>query len=244
MRDIKDYTDNYNVPGFEDYQVKYRRQKVLEILNKYKPGKILEIGCAMEPLFKFIDNSDYDRYVIIEPSEVFCKRAVELAENNSKITIINDYFGTGSLELDNKWDLIVCSSLLHEIEEPENFLKEIKKLCDKETVVHINVPNANSFHRLLAQCMGIISDVHEKSERNKIYQQNSVFDLDVLCGLLSEIGFNIIDKGSYFIKPFTHTQMYNLMSEKIIDEKVLDGLYNLSQYIQDYGSEIFVNARI
>lgn len=244
MRDIKDYADNYNVPNFEDYQIKYRRKKILEILNKYKPREIIEIGCGMEPLFKFIDKSAYDRYMVIEPSEVFCKRAIELAENNSKITIINDYFGTGSLELDNEWNLVVCSSLLHEIEEPENFLNEIKKLCNKETIVHINVPNANSFHRLLAQCMGLISDVHEKSERNKIYQQNSVFDLDALCEIMREIGFSIIDKGSYFIKPFTHTQMYKLMSEKIIDEKVLEGLYNVSKYMPDYGSEIFVNARI
>lgn len=244
MRDIKDYTDKYNVPNFEDYQVKYRRRKVLEVINTYQPRKILEIGCGMEPLFDFIDKVGYDKWIVIEPSEIFWENAVKLAENNSKITIINDYFGTGSLQLDNEWDLIICSSLLHEIEEPKDFLHEIKRICNGKTVVHIDVPNANSFHRLLAQCMGIISDVHEKSERNKIYQQNSVFDLNTLCKLMSESEFNIIDKGSYFIKPFTHSQMYKLMSEKIIDEKVLDGLYDLSQYMKEYGSEIFINARI
>jgi len=45
MRDINDYTKNYNIASFEDYKVIYRRKKVLEIMQKYKPKRILEIGC-------------------------------------------------------------------------------------------------------------------------------------------------------------------------------------------------------
>ena len=51
MRDIKKYTERYKEPNFEDYQLVYRRRKILEILNKYQPLSILEIGCGMEPLF-------------------------------------------------------------------------------------------------------------------------------------------------------------------------------------------------
>lgn len=54
MRDINDYTKNYNIASFEDYKVIYRRKKVLEIMQKYKPKRILEIGCGMEPLFNYI----------------------------------------------------------------------------------------------------------------------------------------------------------------------------------------------
>lgn len=51
MRDIDKYTQEYSKAGFEKYQVAYRRRKLLEIINKYLPQRILEIGCGMEPLF-------------------------------------------------------------------------------------------------------------------------------------------------------------------------------------------------
>lgn len=74
MRDIEDYTQKYLEPGFEVYQVKYRRKKVLEILHRYKPKHVLEIGCGMEPLFQYAD-WEYQYWTVVEPSEVFVKNA-------------------------------------------------------------------------------------------------------------------------------------------------------------------------
>lgn len=51
MRDIDKYAEDYVKGDFEIYQVKYRRKMVLEQIAKYKPRKVLEIGCGMEPLF-------------------------------------------------------------------------------------------------------------------------------------------------------------------------------------------------
>lgn len=52
MRNIEDYTHNYLIENFEDYQVKYRKKKLIEILEKYHPQHILEIGCGMIPIFQ------------------------------------------------------------------------------------------------------------------------------------------------------------------------------------------------
>lgn len=79
MRDIDKYTDDYvgiELKEFEAYQVKYRRRLVLEQIEKYRPKKILEIGCGMEPLFCYVKNADF---TIIEPSEYFCQNAKKLA---------------------------------------------------------------------------------------------------------------------------------------------------------------------
>ena len=43
-RDIEKYTKDYNESTFEHIQVKYRMKKVLEILEKYNPKHVLEIG--------------------------------------------------------------------------------------------------------------------------------------------------------------------------------------------------------
>lgn len=244
MRDIKDYTKKYVNLVFEDYQVMYRRKQVLKILEQYSHKRVLEIGCGMEPLFKYLDCKEYEQYVVVEPSEQFCKNAVQISSGNDKVRCINEYFN-GSEELKGyKFDFIICSSLLHEVENPVQLLKNIGLVCDENTIVHINVPNAKSFHRLLAKEMKLIDDVHEMSDQNKLYQQHNVYDKDELSKVVESVGFRVIEEGSYFVKPFTHKQMFDMLENDIIDEKVLDGLYNIVKYFPEYGSEIFVNVSI
>lgn len=141
-------------------------------------------------------------------------------------------------------DFLICSSLLHELEKPDDMLLAIHDSMDEKSVVHINVPNANSLHRILARDMRMISDVHSLSRQNIKLQQQTVFDLDSLISLVESCGFEVIDQGSYFVKPFTHKQMQQMLDEKIISEETLDGFYKLTEQLPVYGSEIFVNCRI
>lgn len=243
MRDIENYTENYLKPGFEDYQVMYRRKKVLEIIEKVRPGKILEIGCGMEPLFTYLKEYSYDKYVIVEPSQEFYNNACKLSEDIDEVICINDFFTDKIKETTVcDFDMIICSSLLHEISNPEKMLSDIKSICSEKTIVHINVPNANSFHRMLAKCMGIIKDEHEMTNRNIVLQQNMVFDKKMLESFVEKVGFNVLESGTYFIKPFSHDQMYKMMEAGIINEAVLDGLYNMEKVMPDAGSECFVNC--
>lgn len=243
MRDIEKYEKDYNVPNFEDYQLVYRRRKILESLEKYKPKTILEIGCGMEPLFQFWVSS-YDTYTVIEPGEKFYKHALECARYNDKIRCVNDFFGEKSVKNLDCYDVIICSGLLHEVEEITSFLESIRKVCHSDTIVHFNVPNAKSFHRLLAKEMGIIKEVYEPSQRNILYQQNRVFDLETLLNLLQEYHFSCIESGSYFVKPFTHDQMFQMLENGCIDKTVLDGLWKMTEYMPELGSEIYANCKI
>ena len=243
MRDIDKYTEDYNQPNFEDYQIIYRRKKILEIMKKYHPKRILEIGCGMEPLFQYID-WEYDKYIIVEPSESFFDNAIHLAEGNEKVTGYNECFSSTEELKESKVDFVICSSLLHELEQPLELLQNIGEVCAENTVVHINVPNANSLHRLIAKEMGLIEDVHDMSERNNLYQQHNVYDLETLKASVEMVGFKVLEEGSYFVKPFTHGQMYEMIKKNIIDENVLEGLYKLEKYLPDYGSEIFLNVQI
>ncbi len=243
MRNIEDYSNQYisDDISFEKYQVQYRRRKVMEQIAKYQHDSILEIGCGTEPLFKYF--KDYKLMTIVEPSNEFFQIAVDKAEKSSNIRLVNDFFEQAQLS-DNQFDLILISSLLHEVPDLENFLKIVKNKCSKETVVHINVPNSNSFHRLLAYKSGIIENPNEFSDTQIKFQVNRVFNLAILKNIVKDIGFEIIDSGSYFIKPFTHLQMKSLIENEIIDEDILDGLYNIIEYMPELGSEIFVDIRL
>lgn len=246
MRDIVDYTTRYIEPGFEDYQIKYRRKKVMEILRQNKPRRILEIGCGMEPLFVFAD-WEYQLWTTVEPSDLFYNNALqktaELGERGGQIRVFHEAFPTDIIKT-MQFDFIVCSSLLHEVEDSEQFLWEMAGICSEDTIVHINVPNANSFHRILARGMKLVEDVHALSERNIFFQQHKVFDIKLLEKEVKNTGFAVLDCGGYFVKPFTHEQMYRMIENGIIAEKELDGLYEISKEFGDYGSEIYINAKL
>jgi len=243
MRNIEDYTNKYISEdiSFETYQVQYRRKKVLEQIALYKHDDILEIGCGREPLFEYL--KEYKSMTIVEPSNEFFHIAVEKAKILPNIILVNDFFEQVKLD-NNKVDLILVSSLLHEVPDANYFLNCIKNKCSENTVVHINVPNANSFHRLLAYKSGLIENPNEFSDTQIKFQVNRVFDLATLKGVVEEMGFEVINSGSYFVKPFTHIQMKLLMDNNIINESILNGFYNMIEYLPELGSEIFVDIRL
>ena len=106
------------------------------------------------------------------------------------------------------------------------------------------MPNAGSFHRILAVKSRIINSEFSQSETQVKMQQASVYNLKMLKKLIISSRFNIVDSGSYFLKPFTHLQMQALLDNQIINEQVLDGLFKITEILPGWGAEIFVNAQM
>lgn len=240
MRNIDEYTREYEMLGFENRKVGFRRRVVIENIKKYPHDNILEIGCGLEPLFEYFDN--YKKMTIVEPSSVFFKNARNQAQHDARIECIHAFVEevVGQLQED-AFDMIIVSGLLHEVENPRIFLREIKRMCGLHTIVHINVPNAHSIHRLLGMEMSLIGNEFALSDANVKMQQHSVFSLNTLKMLVEEEGFHIIEEGSFFIKPFSSSQMEAGIQQGIFDESLLEGLYKLERHLPGFGSEIYIN---
>lgn len=247
MRDIDDYSQNYLKPGFEQYKVEYRRKKILELLQAYNHKNILEIGCGTEPLFTYLSEEfkegKIEKYTFVEPSDVFYDIAASKIEEGSNVVGIKGIFDSTKFSK-NEFDFIICASLLHELEDPAEMVREIECLCSPETHVLFIVPNADSFHRQLGVAMHIIEDTKQFSENNIKFQQNSVFDETSLCNMLNDNGMDVMECRDFFIKPFSHEQMYNMMEQGIINNQTLDALYLLSDRMKGIGSELYAIAKI
>lgn len=241
MRNIEDYSKRYSMSAFERYLALYRRKKMLEVIEHFTSQNILEIGCGTDPLFQYVKNS---RFTIVEPAQKFFDNAVALAKGDERITCVQGLFENAVKELSGDYDMILCSSLLHEVEDSDGLLKSIAQVCNKNTLVHINVPNANSIHRLLGKEMGILQSTYDFSQGNVELQQHNVFDCNSLRKTVESNGFEIIEEGSFFMKPFSHNQMFQMMEGGIINMAVLDALYELGKNIPEFGSEIYVNCRL
>lgn len=198
QRDINKYANDYlthmsNEDNFEAFMVESRRAKVLNFLCKYKPKRILEIGCGLDSIFNYYD--DYDFFCVIEPSNTFAKKAIndKKIRQNKNIEVIQDFFEYKSTELNNmQFDFIICSSVLHEVNEPKKLINHILKTCNKDTIVHINVPNSQSFHLLWAYESGLIKNIGDLTPRAIKLQQHTTFNLDSLIAFVQDGG------GKYF----------------------------------------------
>ena len=242
-RDIDNYVANYSSEdhySFEIHQVEYRRRNILEQIGKYPHYSILEVGCGTEPFFQFLNK--FDKYTIVDPAEKFYNIAKSLSNKNKKIKIYNDFIE--NIDLEDKFDFVIISGLLHEVENPKYILESVKKYLAKDSVIYINVPNAKSFHRLLAYESNLIEDIYSKSDNQIRFQQSHTFDSCSLQNLVEGSGFSVISSGSYFIKPFTHKQMREMLGYNIISKKILDGLNGMIKYRPELGSEIYICCQI
>jgi len=240
-RNLSEYAEHYMSLPFEPIQIQYRRKLVLSQVARYGPKRLLEVGCGVSPLC--VDIAPDTDVTVVEPAVAFAENAMRLLSNRPNCKVHHDFIE--SVDLGGyEFDMIIVSCLLHEIPDPSYFLKTIRGLCTSDTVVHINVPNSKSFHRLLAVAMGLIPSVDQRSETQRLMQQRDVpYDVVRLHSELASEGFRVVDEGSLLVKPFTHAQMQRLVDDGFMTPTMLDGFDRLVDFLPELGSEIWVNAQ-
>lgn len=244
---INQYQEHYlNQYGFEAVMVKYRRKLVMERMAAIKPKTVVEVGCGCELLYQHYLQvaGKVERWIIVEPGHVF--HDIAAASNLPNLEVIHGFFEDATQQVKELLpmppEMIVISGLLHEVASPIKLLGAARSIMGERSVLHANVPNATSLHRLLAKSLGLIGNVKELSARNTKLMQFKVYDSNSLRYDIEAAGLAPIEKGGYFIKPFTHEQMELVAAQ--IGEAVLDGLYSLGKELPDLASEIYIEARI
>lgn len=231
--------------GFEEVMVRYRQRLLLDRIALHQPRMVVEIGCGADLLYAawVARGGTCDRWIIVEPGDQFAAiaRQAELPD----LHVVNEYaeHAVASVRAlaPSPIDMVICSSVLHEVQSPPDLLAAILDLMSAETLLHVNVPNAQSFHRRLARSMGLIADTRTMSERNQRFFHHRVYDLPTLRHELTAAGLHVVDAGGHFVKPFTHDQMTQIAPT--VGGPVLDGLFQLGREIPELASEIFVEAR-
>ncbi|MEM3828953.1 MAG: class I SAM-dependent methyltransferase [Conexivisphaerales archaeon] len=230
--------------SMEVYLDTVRRKKIIEAIRHYHAKSILDVGCGPYPLFNYLD--DFDDYTTFEPIKVFYENAIKLKSlfPNKRVEIYYGKIEENGTLLRKRYDIVIISSLLHEVSNPTDILDIVKRISDQKTIVIANVPNVNSFHRLLAVKSGIITSQYEDSETDKLYQRSRHFSVDEFKKFFIQNGFSIIRAYTYFIKIFSNSQMEELLELGLINNNILSGLEYLSELLPDVGAEIYLEAKI
>lgn len=245
--DIDAYVAAYRATyTFEAVMVRARQRMVQELVNALSPRVVVEIGCGSDLLCNALREPGraVTQWVIVEPSPDFAEYARKTALGDGQIDIIEGFLeesvGDVLAACTEPPALVICSGVLHEVPDAGLLLRATRAvLDDSDGLLHVNVPNAKSFHRRLAAAMGLITSEYEMSDRNRLLNQKQVYDAASLQRALEAEGFRVKEVGGYFVKPFTHDQMTAL---PFLTDSMVDGLWRLGRELPEIASEIFVNA--
>lgn len=231
---------------FEGVLVAARRRTVLEFLSHRRPHVVVEAGCGTELLCARTAELGlpFEWWVVVEPSSRFAALANSHASTppGARVTVVQAFLEDSVdqvMAVCGPADVVICSSVLHEVDDPVEFLTAARRMLAEDGLLYVDVPNARSLHRRLARAMGLIGDEAELSARNRTLGQPRVYDIPGVCAVVEAAGFDVVDRGGYFVKPFTNAQMADI---GFVDGALLDGLWTMGRELPDLAAEIFCVA--
>ena len=241
--DIERYWEKYSsLYGFEESLRIYREKNAVSFLESLQSRslRILEIGCGYTPIARAFPT--FSSYVAIEPGSAPHEASSELEKTDERVSVklgrLSDW---EDWLIAQNFDAIVATGVLHEVDNPMSFLKSIGKLMGRETQTYLNVPNSQSLHRRLGQMAGLLSSLEQLSPRGLQIEQREVYDAGKLRQQIQTAipEAEIVNEGSFFLKPFSHPQMQSLVATGLLGREGLDALYQISEQFPDLGAELF-----
>ena len=130
-----------------------------------------------------------------------------LAYPNDKITVIDKKYGWDIKDRGlpyGDWDIILVNHLIEHLDDPDQFLRDVKKVMTKNTILEISTPNLCAWFNRVLFLFGWLPHSYEVSyEHNvgKCFGWNNervgghlrVFSVRALIELLGKHGFKILD---------------------------------------------------
>jgi SAM-dependent methyltransferase len=241
-RDLTAYAVDYADSPFEDVQSAVRRRLVLERVAVRAPSTLLEVGCGLVPLAMHLPSTVSS--TVVEPAPAFAAAARSACRERDAVveTTLESAVSDGLLGTPPSFDVVVLSSLLHEVDDPAALLAAVRACCGPTTTVHVNVPHRGSLHRLLGRAAGLTTDLSEPSARQVALQQREFYGGEDLHHELEAAGFTVVSSGGILLKPFSAPQMLACRESGVVDDRVLAGLEELGRTMPELASEIWCDA--
>ena len=101
----------------------------------------------------------------------------------------------------------------------------------------VGVPNAKSFHRIVAVKTGLLESIYSLNERDLQLGHERVYDMDLLKTHLTEAGFKIGNETGAFLKFLDNGQI-----EKWFSQEMIQAFYELGNDFPELCAEILVIA--
>jgi 2-polyprenyl-3-methyl-5-hydroxy-6-metoxy-1,4-benzoquinol methylase len=235
MRDHNsEFKDTENRKYAYDFDYIHRDFMIKQLSSFFPKGKALEMGCYKgeftKRLFPFFED-----ITVIEASDTL---TAECESKFKHVKFINNSFE--NVNLTDKYDAIFLIHTLEHLDDPTLVLRKINQWLTPNGRLFIVVPNGNAPSRQIAVKMGLITHNTSVTEGEYLHGHRRTYILDTLFQVAQDSGLNILHQGGIFFKPFANFQFDKLISTNIIDEKYLEGCYQLGMVYPDLCASIFL----
>lgn len=228
----------YYTPGQEFDDIN-KKMVIQEMANYIKPGRILELGYTNDIWTKAL--LQWGGVDLIEAASNHVEKARSDFQDEPRVkvfqTLFEDYKPVAP------YDTILMSGVIKHIPNDVDFLKIVKTWLKPDGVIVACTPNSRSFHRRLGTYMGIelAPDVHNKRDE-EVFNVH-LYDRFKWRAIFVEAGYEVIKLKGVFLKILSTEQMMYL-SQKYDVLKIMDGLRQLGEELQDYAWYLLLVARL
>lgn len=194
-----------------------------------KGPNVLEMGVGANEYTAIIIKK-FDHSYIVDFSHKLLNQAQKRYGDN-----ITTFFSSfENFKPDILFDTVLATNVLEHVENPIQVLKKIKTWIKKDGKVLINVPNANSLHRIYGVCLGLLKKNTDLSQADKQIGHKRVYIMEKLEKDIQKAGLRVVSKRPTFIKLFSNSQMKDFSDSQLI------GLYKLAKFLPlEFNSTLF-----
>jgi ubiquinone/menaquinone biosynthesis C-methylase UbiE len=232
-------TENYNtkiICGWENLYKEKRKRLFQKFIPFFDGYKALELGVGDGEMSIHIVKH-FTNCVFVDGSKTALEKLkIRIGNTNfQKFTFIHSY--VENLKLEEKFDAIFLTHLLEHLSTPISVLKTVSQFLRENGKIFIAVPNANSLHRHIGVAMGMLESINSLNEQDILLGHKRVYTPQLFKKHIRTAGLEIIHFGGLMIKPLSNRQMENW------DHKIIDALFNISDILPEYCSEIYCVAQ-
>ena len=236
---MRDYNQEYNDNEERKYAYDFDyvlRDYILKALSPFfVKGKALELGCFEGEMTRLIANY-FDDLTVVEAADDLIPVAKSKVSENVRFihgTIEN-------VELEAIYDSIFIVHTLEHLDNPVEALKKISKWLTPTGRLFVVVPNANAPSRQIAVKMGLIEHNSAVTPGELEHGHRCTYSLDTLERDARKAGLKIESRGGVFFKPFANFQFDLMLQNKVIDQKYIDGCYELGMHYPELTASIYL----
>lgn len=169
----------------------------------------LELGSADGQMTQFLV-ADFEKLTIVDGAPELLE-VIPDAPNLLKVHSLFEEFNP-----QEKFNTIIMEHILEHVEYPVDLLKLAKNWLAPKGRILLGVPNADSFHRLVAVKMGLLDNPCQLNKRDISQGHRRVYTPSTFRKDITDAGLQIETMGGVLFKPLSNQQIQNQWNEEMI----------------------------
>jgi 2-polyprenyl-3-methyl-5-hydroxy-6-metoxy-1,4-benzoquinol methylase len=231
----KDYSKEKSV-NYSSYIYPYRYRIIRE---RVKGPDVLELGIGSAVITNKLCEEGFN-VISVDGSTKVIENAKNKVGNTENISFIHSYFENFSC--DRLFNDILMTNILEHVDDPVKVMTYAKKFLKPGGRIHVTVPNAESFHRLIGKHMGMLENETSLNGYDIVVGHQRVYTFFLLSSHIQSAGLKIIDRTGVMFKALSNSQINELID--VYGEKLTDSLFELGKKFYKNAAEVYVCLEI